>query len=193
MIHIACTSSEGNCRAYTATPGTTVKPLYLLNSTSWLDLYNAYYLSNCQNLDSHFILHSGAYILISQFTLRRQFLACIYHAILRCRIHRKKHGYYKTLYTEGLGGTDWMRIRQILCAQTFALLRPLKTGRKNVVFWEVTPRGSCKNRGNVSPPSLIRLRQNILPKRRFLLDRHCGTPQKTTFFTVTAVRTSNLT
>jgi hypothetical protein len=31
------------------------------------------------------------------------------------------------------------------------------------------------------------------PKRRFLQESHCVTPQKTTFFIVTAMKTSNLT
>jgi hypothetical protein len=45
---------------------------------------------------------------------------------------------------------------------------------KNGVFWVVTPCGSCKN-------------------RRFLQDPHGVTTQKTQFFIITAVKTSNLT
>jgi hypothetical protein len=43
---------------------------------------------------------------------------------------------------------------------------------KNGVFWDVPQRGSCKN-------------------RRFLQEPRCGTSQKTSFFIVTAVKTSN--
>jgi hypothetical protein len=38
-----------------------------------------------------------------------------------------------------------------------------------------------------------RCRRNVPPKRRFIQDLHGATSQKTTFFTVTAVKTSNLT
>jgi hypothetical protein len=51
---------------------------------------------------------------------------------------------------------------------------------KNGVFWVVTPCGSGKKR-------------QVAPKRRFLKEPHGVTTQKTPFFIVTAVKTSNLT
>jgi hypothetical protein len=50
---------------------------------------------------------------------------------------------------------------------------------KNTVFWDVTPCGSCKNR--------------ISEERRFLQEPYGAKSQKTAFFIVTAVETSNLT
>jgi hypothetical protein len=50
---------------------------------------------------------------------------------------------------------------------------------KNSVFWDVAPCRCCGNR--------------VPPKRRFTKDLHGTTSQKTAFFIVTAVKTSNLT
>jgi hypothetical protein len=72
---------------------------------------------------------------------------------------------------------------------------------KNVVFWDVAPCRSCepKFRSNVSPPSSgqknpqARNQRYVPPKRRFTQDLHGTTSQKTAFFVVTAVKTTNLT
>jgi hypothetical protein len=95
---------------------------------SWLDLYDAYYLSNCQNWDSHVIFHSCAYIFISPVFFKHQFPSFLYRFFLHCRIYQNKNRYYNILYTEGLGETEWIRTGQILCAQKFVFLSVLKTG-----------------------------------------------------------------
>jgi hypothetical protein len=89
---------------------------------------------------------------------------------------------------------------------------------KNGVFWEVTLCGSCKNRpfggtqrlhnqGDKNRWTKNKLalflvhrflslwwrRRYVPPKRRFLQEPHGLTSQNTTFFIVTAVKTSNLT
>jgi hypothetical protein len=90
---------------------------------------------------------------------------------------------------------------------------------KNGVFWIVTQCGSCKNRrfGGTwslsgtflrsvrrllvaacvvpSAPIVVTLMKEApgSPKRRFLQEPHGVTTQKTPFFIVTAVKTSNLT
>jgi hypothetical protein len=80
---------------------------------------------------------------------------------------------------------------------------------KNGVFWVVTPCGSCKNHvSEESGPSFIRVtkigelgttqaatsnRRTLRSVRRFLQEPHGVTTQKTPFFIVTAVETSNLT
>jgi hypothetical protein len=81
---------------------------------------------------------------------------------------------------------------------------------KNGVFWVVTPCGSCKKyqkflrsvrrllvAASVIPSSPIRvtLMKEALssPKRRFLQESHGVTFQKTQFFIVAAVKTSNIT
>jgi hypothetical protein len=51
---------------------------------------------------------------------------------------------------------------------------------KNAIFWDVTPCGSC-------------IRTDISPKHRFLQEPRGVASQKTEFFIVTAMKTSNLT
>jgi hypothetical protein len=91
----------------------------------------------------------------------------------------------------------------------------------NAVFWDVAPCGCCYNRhfasifrvertrelgtlavtsnwstlvtANVVPSSLILSTLKMEAKRRFLHDLYGATSQNTAFFTVTAVKTSNLT
>jgi hypothetical protein len=82
----------------------------------------------------------------------------------------------------------------------------------NAVFLDVPPCGSCKNgrfgrtyhlqhkgeknrraRKNKYLASEACCEENISSKRRFLFDPHSDTSQKTAFFVVTAVKTSNLT
>jgi hypothetical protein len=93
--------------------------------------------------------------------------------------------------------------------------------KANFVFWDVTPCGSCKNRrfGELSASirmtrigevgttlavtsnrrmlvflrSVRRLLVTAPPKRRFLREPNDVTSQKTPFFIVTAVKSSNLT
>jgi hypothetical protein len=72
---------------------------------------------------------------------------------------------------------------------------------KNGVFWVVTPCGSCKNHRFGGTWRLLHQgdknrctrRRQFPPKRRFLQEPHGVTTQKTPFFIVTAVKTSNLT
>jgi hypothetical protein len=78
---------------------------------------------------------------------------------------------------------------------------------KKVVFWDVAPCGSCVNRrfGGTYRPHLQRRRirergtslsswlQAVPSKRRYKQDLQGATSQKTAFFIVTAVKTSNLT
>jgi hypothetical protein len=82
---------------------------------------------------------------------------------------------------------------------------------KNDVFWDVRPCGSCKKTryeeirsvrrllvtASVVPssPILVTLMKEVLvpPKHHFLQEPHGVTSQKTPFFIVTAVKTSNLT
>jgi hypothetical protein len=85
---------------------------------------------------------------------------------------------------------------------------------KNGIFWDVTPCGSSKNRvSEVRSASIIRVTRIFLrsvrrllvtasvvpsslkvpPKRLLLQEPHGVTSQKTPSFTVTAVKTSNLT
>jgi hypothetical protein len=71
---------------------------------------------------------------------------------------------------------------------------------KNGVFWDVTPvalvRPTLLITANVVPssPILVTLMMEALssPKRPFLQEPHGVTSQKTPFFIVTAVNTSNL-
>jgi hypothetical protein len=79
---------------------------------------------------------------------------------------------------------------------------------KNAVIWDVRPRGSCKNRRFGGTYRLhrqgdknCRARNNVSrnyqphahfpPQHRFLQEPYDATSQKTAFFTVTAVKTSN--
>jgi hypothetical protein len=67
---------------------------------------------------------------------------------------------------------------------------------KNSVFRDVTPCGSCKNRRFGGTWLLLHQGDKNLwtrNKRRFLQEPHGVTSQKTPFFIVTAVKTSNLT
>jgi hypothetical protein len=68
----------------------------------------------------------------------------------------------------------------------------VKVLMKNGVFWVVTPCGSCKNRRFGGTWRLLHQGEKN-PKRRFLQEPHGVTTQKTPFFIVTAVKTSNLT
>jgi hypothetical protein len=83
----------------------------------------------------------------------------------------------------------------------------LSTSMTNAVFWDAATCGSCKTRrfGGTCRPYLqgrkIRersvgsritdWRRHIPPKRRFLRNPHGAPSQKTAFFIVTAVKTSN--
>jgi hypothetical protein len=69
---------------------------------------------------------------------------------------------------------------------------------KNAVFWDVALSRHCVNRhfgGTYRLHLLIlwRWKQCVPPKRQFAQDLHGARSQKTTFFIVTAVGTSNLT
>jgi hypothetical protein len=82
---------------------------------------------------------------------------------------------------------------------------------KNGVFWDVTPCGSCNNRRTHFFAAYVGCqlqlvlflvhrflspwwrRRQVPPTRRFLQEPHGVTTQKTSFFIVTAVKTSNLT
>jgi hypothetical protein len=61
---------------------------------------------------------------------------------------------------------------------------------KNVVFLDVTQRGSCKNRSFAATYRIHHQRRSR--KRRSLQEPHGVTSQKTAFFIVTAVKTPNL-
>jgi hypothetical protein len=65
---------------------------------------------------------------------------------------------------------------------------------KNAVFWDVAPCRSCVNR-RFGGTYLLRLQDRKICEqlRRFTHDLHGTTSQKTAFFIVTAVKTSNLT
>jgi hypothetical protein len=82
--------------------------------------------------------------------------------------------------------------------------RKHETAMKNGVFWVVTPCGSCKNRLLEEPgASFIRVRRLlvaacVVPSSPIFVTLmkeapHGVTTQKTPFFIVTAVKTSNLT
>jgi hypothetical protein len=78
---------------------------------------------------------------------------------------------------------------------------------KDAVFWDVAPCRSCVNRRfggkyrlhlqdrkiSERGTSVSRCLRYVPPKRRFTQDLHGATSQKTAFFIVTAVETSNLT
>jgi hypothetical protein len=77
---------------------------------------------------------------------------------------------------------------------------------KNGVFWDITPCGSSKNRVSeelgassirvtriVELGTTIALTSNRRMLRRFSQEPHGVTSQKTPFFIVTAMKTSNLT
>jgi hypothetical protein len=67
---------------------------------------------------------------------------------------------------------------------------------KNAVFWDVAPCKSSANRrfgGAYRLHLQVRRRKRYLPpKRQFTFDLHGATSQKTAFFIVTIVKTSNL-
>jgi hypothetical protein len=63
---------------------------------------------------------------------------------------------------------------------------------KNAVFWDLTPYDTCKNR-RFGGRIVLWWRRYVLPKCRFLHDPHGVISQKTAFFIVTAMKTSNLT
>jgi hypothetical protein len=67
-------------------------------------------------------------------------------------------------------------------------------GVKNAVFWDVAPCRYCVNRcfGGIYCLHLQGRRRYVPPKRRFTQDLYGATSQKTAFFIVTAVKTSNL-
>jgi hypothetical protein len=76
-------------------------------------------------------------------------------------------------------------------------LAQLSENNKNAIFWDVAPCISCVNLLTLVPRSRIflhwRWRRYVPPKRRFTQDLHGATSQKTAFFIVTAVKTSNIT
>jgi hypothetical protein len=71
---------------------------------------------------------------------------------------------------------------------------------KNAVFWDVTPCRSCVNRRfggtyrfHLQGRKIRELGSSVPPKRRPTQALHGATSQKTAFFIVTVVKTSNLT
>jgi hypothetical protein len=98
--------------------------------------------------------------------------------------------------------THTATVNFIIVSRNFVFLK-IKLTMKNAVFWGVAPCSYCIHRRGCShlltlvPRSQSflswRWRRYVPPKRRFIQYPHGAKSQKTLFFIVTAVKTSNLT
>jgi hypothetical protein len=102
-------------------------------------------------------------------------------------VHRLKHGLQEGHFTTSLFSPYWTR--KVL-APTYHLIQ-------NKNLYAHGNSAVCSHLLTLVPRSLIfvprRWRRFVPPKRRFTQDVHGATSQKTAFFMVTAVKTSNLT